>query len=190
MNDLQHVNAVQCTRESRESTEEHVCRSLFESYYDKLLSFALLYVKYYDAAQDVVSEVFYKVFKNPKKISKIRDINFYLHKSVKNQSINYLKSRKRFVHINEQELNFEDVRVSYEDPERQFLTKELRQQIVDTITNLPPKRKLVYQLITENGLKQKEVAELMNISSRTVENHMLEATRQLRAKLTKYLDIE
>ena len=74
------------------------------------------------------------------------------------------------------------------NPERLFLDDELRNIIFRTVENLPPRRKMIYKLIKDDGMKYKEVAALMEIVPKTVENHLDLAIKEIRQAVTKYLE--
>lgn len=74
------------------------------------------------------------------------------------------------------------------NPERLFLDDELRNLIYRTVENLPPRRKMIYKLIKDDGLKYKEVAALMEIAPKTVENHLDLAIKEIRQAVTAYLE--
>jgi RNA polymerase sigma-70 factor (ECF subfamily) len=138
-------------------------------------------------ANDLVADVFLKLFRNKSKLEDIKDIQYYLYKSVKNQCISYFKKRREQVSIDE--IEWEEAGYTYEiiNPESEFLTKELADKIEDTINNFPPKRKIIYKMVVIDGLKYKEAAEILDLSVKTIENHLALAVKTLRASIKEYL---
>jgi RNA polymerase sigma factor (sigma-70 family) len=67
----------------------------------------------------------------------------------------------------------------YFDPEKLMLTEEMMRQIKKAINDLPPRCRLIFKLIKEDGLKYREVAELLQLSVKTVEAQMAIALRRL-----------
>ena len=67
----------------------------------------------------------------------------------------------------------------YFDPEKLMLTAEMMKRVQKAINDLPPRCQLIFKLIKENGLKYREVAELLNLSVKTVENQMTTAIRKI-----------
>ena len=152
----------------------------------------MFYLGSIELAEDVVSDVFLKLFKNKKRLLKIRDIRFYLYKSVKNQSTTYLKrlKRKRSLDLDIDDFRMEEFILDSRTPEDEYLSKELRAKVQKSIQSLPKQRRVVYQLITEDKLKYKEAAELLGLSVKTVDNHLTLAIKQIRKRIDSYLDSE
>lgn len=159
----------------------------FRKYYEKLIKIALLYVRDYSNAEDIVSEVFIKILKYKNKLHEIERIDGYFFRMVKNQCLDFLKQKVNqpiFKQFDEHEDHYfhreADLRAEIEG-------NELKTIINQCIEKFPPKRKIVYKLIKENGLKYKEVAEILSISPKTVENHIDLALKSLRTVIENYL---
>jgi RNA polymerase sigma-70 factor (ECF subfamily) len=150
-----------------------------------------MYVGNLEAAEDVVSEVFFKFFKMGRKIAEIDDVTYYLYRSVKNQSISYLR---RNVHLTPMYLAHPDTEalgelsIDLHDPHQEFLKNDLQERLQKAISGLPKQKKTIYRLILFERLKYKEVAELLNLSPKTVENHMIEATRKVRLAISHQME--
>src|SRR5690606_37710903 len=74
------------------------------------------------------------------------------------------------------------------DPHELLMEQELSERVNRIIQNFPPKRKMVYKLIREEGFSYRQVADLMEISERTVEVHLKLAIKDLRENVDQYLD--
>ena len=168
-------------------SDEDAAREFFEIFHPKLVRFAAIYISSTSMANDLVADVFLKLFRNKSKLEDIRDIQYYLYKSVKNQCISYYKKRRYEVSIDE--IEWEDAGYTYEiiSPESEFLTKELAGLIEDIINNFPPKRKIIYKMVVIDGLKYKEAAEILDLSIKTIENHLALAVKTLRGSIREYL---
>lgn len=160
----------------------------FDYYYPRLIRFSLLFVKYHTYAEEIVSEVLVKIFKNRKKLAKMDHLRGYIFIVVKNESLKFLakvnKQNSIIQSIGEDEEDF--IIQSNETPEEIYLEHELNDVITDAIKNLPPKRKMVFQLVKEEGLRYKDVAEALGISIKTVEIHMGLATKGIADALKAY----
>ncbi len=158
----------------------------FDCYHSKLIKFAHLYVPNYNQAEDIVSEVLIKLLKNRKTLHKIEKFEGYLFTMIKNQSLNFIKqNKKNFNHLSVD--NMEDfLSTDRIDPYEKYLESELRNLLNKTIELLPPKRQMVFKFIKDEGMSQKEVAELMNISVRTVEVHLKLAVMEVRKVIKEY----
>ncbi|MFY0653511.1 MAG: sigma-70 family RNA polymerase sigma factor [Cyclobacteriaceae bacterium] len=166
--------------------DERAFTIFFERYHAKLIQFALLFVPHIEQAEDVISNVLIRLIKNADKVFKMHNLEGYLFISVKNEALNFLKKEgKHKLNVIDQDSDFHSH--EYVDPMEKLLEKELRQLITRTVEGFPPKRKMVYKLIKDEGLKYKEVATLMDLSKRTVEVHLKLAIKELRATVRKYM---
>jgi RNA polymerase sigma-70 factor (ECF subfamily) len=118
---------------------------------------------------------------------KIDNVSAYLFLSCKNQSLTYLKKNK-LRSINSLELINDNSSIGNSNPEEEVITQELQKVINHAIDNLPPRRKLVFQMIKDDGLSYKEVGELLGISTKTVDNQLTSAIAELRKKVSAYLN--
>lgn len=158
----------------------------FESFYytmfNRLIRFCMYYVEQREPAEEIVSEVFVKCWNNRKSLTHIDLPETYLFVAVKNQSIKY---RKKFssIHLVEIEATHETQLVDLADPALKLERKELHHRLDTAIETLPTQARMVFRLIKENGLKYKEVAEILEISPRTVQTQLFRAIAKLRALL-------
>lgn len=169
-------------------SDQEAAREFFEIFHPKMVRFAVIYTSSVHIANDIVSEVFMKLFRNRDRLTEIRDIQYYLYRSVKNQCITYIRRQKNEMSVDE--IVWEDAGYTYEiqNPESEFLTKELVSEIEEIVNNFPPKRKIIYKMVVIDGLKYKEAAEILNLSVKTIENHLALAVKDLRQKIRKYLN--
>lgn len=157
--------------------DEQAYKELFHHFYPSLYQFALSIVKTGQIAEEVVSDVFIRIWRKRAALSRIRNLKLYLFTSTKNTSLNYLRQQKR-----ETELP-DDYRVQlrsvYFNPEELLITAEMINRIQRAIHQLPPRCQLIFKLAKEDGLKHKEVAGLLNLSIKTVENQLALALRKI-----------
>ena len=158
----------------------------FNRYYARLLKFSLTYVKSRELAEEVVSDVFVKLWQKRTGLLEIKSIDSYLYISVKNQSLNYLQKSE-----NQPTTPLEDVPAAYTTetltPERTLLASELQAEIFRAVERLPPQCKIIFKLIREDGLKYKEVAEIMSISVKTIEVQIGIAIKKISVDLRAHL---
>ena len=163
-------------RSGRESAYEQ----LFAEYYKSLSLFALRYVSDLETAKEIVQELFVALYENRKSLLISTSLRAYLYRSVRNRCLNYLKhiqvDRK---HIEIMQLNQE----SSEDLEASMEKTELECRIYQVVSELPPRCQDIFTKSRVNGMKNKEIAELLEISIRTVETQISNALKVLREKL-------
>ncbi|PKV51210.1 RNA polymerase sigma-70 factor (ECF subfamily) [Aquimarina sp. MAR_2010_214] len=167
---------------------EEAFKILFELYYGKLLYVAQSYVSNKEEAEEIVQDVFVKTWKNRKNIA--TNINGYLFKSTKNSCLDYLRSKKyklsKANNIVQLEAFINHKALADKDASS-ILEKELEQQIQTGIELLPKKCKKVFVKSRIEGLKNREISDELDISIKTVENHMSKAIKHMRLHLREFL---
>lgn len=165
--------------------EEAALTKLIERFSTELYIFALGIVKRKEVAEEIVSDIFFRLWNDRKNIGRIQNIRSYLTTAVRNNSLVYLRSKINKPHLTLDEIdNFE--LEPLQCPETILIDKETMDLINKTIAELPAKNKMAFTLAKINGLKYKEIALLMSISPRTVENHIATALE----RIDKILSIE
>jgi len=163
---------------------EEAFRSLFLALYPDLCQFSFSLLKSMDIATEIVDDVFVRLWKSKDAISEIENIRVYLYKATKNASLNHL-SRIAQRNIYEQYDDLEIVLTDDSNPENLLITNEILFKIREAVESLPPRCKMIFKLVREDGLKYKNVAEILNISVKTVDAQMVIAVSQLRKRLKK-----
>lgn len=169
---------------SRED-DEQAFACLFRHFYDRLLHFCIQYVHVREAAEEIVSDVFVKLWHRRSELDKVVNLQVYLFVAVKNHSLNYLEqySHMRIVPIHETGMaNLSNST----DLERDLEWKELRFKMDQIVASLPEQCRRIFKLIKEDGFRYKEVAEILNISPRTVETQLFRAMRRLNDGLMRF----
>lgn len=171
-----------------ENDDRDAFNQFFAMYYTRLIQFALLFINRREVAEDIVSEVLVQLLREKKELYKVEHFEGYLFFSVKNTALNYIK--KQELHLSYCSREKEEVYwlTGVSSPIEKVLEEELRHVIFQTVERLPERRKIVYKLIKDEGLKYKEVAELLDISVKTVENHLDIAVKEIREVVENYLD--
>jgi len=152
---------------------------LYRFLYSRLIRFSVYYVGDKQAAEDLVTEVFVKCWENRTSGTSILNPESYLFIAVKNQSLKYLKKNSSVTFIDLVDVD-EDISVTAQTPQYILERKELHKQLNLAIESLAPQAREVFRLIKEGGMKYKEVAEMLNISPRTVQTQLFRAIAKLR----------
>jgi RNA polymerase sigma-70 factor, ECF subfamily len=157
---------------------------LFKLYYAPLCLFSHKFIADNDECEEIVQGFFMKLWDKREKIEINTSVKNYLFSSVRNSCFNYLKHKK--IH----NLYQKQVLQGYEDPQNDysyfFLEADLYEKIDNAISELPDRRREIFVLSREKGLKYKEIAEQMGLSIKTVEAQMGSALKTLREKLKPY----
>ncbi|MBO9675018.1 MAG: RNA polymerase sigma-70 factor [Sphingobacteriaceae bacterium] len=155
---------------------------LYRFLYTRLIKFSIYYVADKQVAEDLVAEIFVKCWENRATSTHVLNPESYFFIAVKNQSLKYLKKNSSFTFIDLDDAE-EDISVTTLTPEYIMETKELHRQLDFAIAGLAPQAATVFRLIKESGMKYKEVAELLDISPRTVQTQLFRAIAKLRMVL-------
>lgn len=152
-------------------------KELYALFFKSLQQFAISFVRSPEVAEEIVSDVFIKVWKKRAGLSRISNLKLYLFISTRNGSLNYLRTQKKSILHPEQYLV--QLQSIYFNPEKLMLTAEMMNRVQKAINDLPPRCQLIFKLIKEDGLKYREVADLLHLSLKTIENQMAIAIRKI-----------
>ncbi len=160
---------------------------LFKAQFKGLHGYAFSIIKDTIVAEEVVQNVFYKLWERKGQIEIETSLKAYLYKAVYNDSLNYIKHQKvrlaYAAHITRQS----DKEV--ENASGKVLTGELKEKIHRAMNELPEQCRTIFQLSRFEGLKYQEIANVLGLSIKTVENQMGKALKILRTKLADYLPL-
>ena len=161
---------------------------IFNTYYNGLLLNALKILNNRDDAEEIVQDVFVKLWSHFDKTKYKGNLKGYLYAAVKNSCLNYLK-HKSIESKYQEEVKQNEMTVNYREVLNSAENKELLDAIEKAINTLPEKWKEVFLLSRTNNLTYKEIAEKLQISQKTVEKYISESLRTLRRQLSDYLPL-
>ena len=156
--------------------------TFFELYNTRVYSYALKILHLPDVAEDVVQEVFIKVWNHRAQLPSINNIESWVITITRNQIYNHLRSLAQEEKFIRQVL----AENSSNETVESMAFNELHNLLQQAINNLSPQQKKVYELSRNEGLSRKEIAELLGISSNTVKTYMQEALRDIRHFLKQH----
>lgn len=158
--------------------DEQAFNKLFRSLYPSLVHFSTDIVHTKSQAEEIVADVLMKIWQQRELLLEVDKLRVYLFVAVKNHSYNYL--RKFSPWTTELSDNNIGTLVYGNSPEDDIMFRELQLQLHKAIEALPEQCRQVYKLVKDDGLKYKEVAEILNISPRTVETQLFRAIKKIR----------
>lgn len=158
---------------------------VYHEYFPGMCNFAFTITKREDEAKELVQDVFFSIWSKREAWQPKGSIRSYLYKAVKNRALDSLKHQKV-------ERKWEQtIRNMYysniQSPEDDFCNSELANIIEESINKLPERRKMIFLLSREHDLTYKDIANVLEISIKTVETQMGRALKSLRKILTAYL---
>lgn len=158
--------------------DEAAYKELFMILFHSLTRFATGIVHSKETAEEIVSDVFISIWNDRVRLNEIDDLQLYIFIAVKNNAIRKLKQQNKRVTISIDEIDVE-MDSLYQNPEDQVMSTESLQHIEAAINSLPPRARLVFKLAKEDKMRYKEIANLLNISVKTVDNQLAIALKKL-----------
>lgn len=153
----------------------------FKEYYSPLCNYAFSIIPDKNFCEDIVQDIFLKIWDRPPQIS--TSVSSYLYKAVKNSCIDHLKKGYTNSMISLDEI--EDPMDSPMEINREKNLLELKEKVETAINNLPPKCREIFLMRRNMEMSYDEISTILNISKKTIENHMNSAIRKIRAQLSK-----
>ena len=166
--------------------DETALRQLFEMFAAGLLRFSFSILKNKELSEEVVSDVFFKIWVHRAKLEEIENFKAYLFTSARNTALNYLDKEKRNWAIQLEDLSV-PLQINEICPETELISKELKEAIGRAIDHLPERCKLIYSLAKIEQLKYKEIAQILDISVKTIDHQLTIAIRKIGEEIQQYL---
>ncbi len=160
---------------------------VFSYYYSGLCAYCERITNNQDVSEDIVQELFLNLWIKHHKIKIESSLKNYLFTSVKNRSIDYIKSEqrktKKLIHLTEEPLQYENLSSLW------FAETELQAVVEKSLQKLPPRCREIFELSRLDGLKNQQIADKLSLSKRTVELQVSNALKQLRIDMAAYLPL-
>jgi RNA polymerase sigma-70 factor (family 1) len=163
--------------------DEAAFKQVYGSFYKRLFQFALAIVKTRESAEEIVEDVFVRIWQQKAAMPSIHNLRVYLYTATKNASLNFLslKARESITHP------FDHIHIELAGsgitPEEILITAEMYRKLQEAVEALPPRCKMIFKLVREDGLRYKEIAEILNISVNTIDVQMAIAVKRIAAAL-------
>lgn len=156
---------------------------IYNQYRNKVYNYAYQLSKSADTAEEIVQEVFIRIWQKREQINTDFSFQGYIKKITLNHVLNHLKKISREKAL--QEEVFLHIEGNTSRAEDKLLEKELRKVYEEAIDSLPAQKKLIYQMVRTEELSHEEIAVKLSISKNTVKNHMVEASKFVREYVRK-----
>lgn len=163
---------------------------LFKQTHPRMMGYCQLFVKERKDAEDIVQECFFSLWENRQKIDLHKSVESLLFVSLRNRCLNYLKEHSKYsfnsIHegITPNELQYL-YQIDFTEKKEMSLEEQLVEALKNAIDELPERKRDILIKNKIDGKKQKEIAEELGISVKTVEKHLHEAKIELKQKLEK-----
>ena len=167
--------------------DEVAFEQVFKTHFKRLHAYAFTILRDETEAEEMVQQVFFKLWERNENLSLTGSVTAYLYRAVHNESLNYIKHQKvrsdHKLHIAYSMKN------EVEHPAKRVLAGEVEKKIHAALNELPEQRRTIFQMSRFDELKYREIADKLGISVKTVENQMGKALKLLRTKLVDFLTL-
>lgn len=158
---------------------ENTLHKLFTDYYSSLCSFAMYYIGDYNIVEDLVQDVFVKLWETKEKWSKVEDFSAYAYQMVRYRCFNYLRDEKikgQAIANFSEEIDIMEI--------NNYIAEETYRVVINSVNELPPACRTIFSMTLE-GHKAKDIAEQLGIAVETVKKQKQIARKILKEKLGK-----
>ena len=155
-------------------------------YWSDLYSYAYNILRNKVICEEIVQEIFFSLWNKRSELKITHSLKAYLFTAIKFQTLNYLKSEKVKKHYTESYSNFGKIFFDNSNEENIYFS-DLRSKVENEVSKLPEKCQQIYRLSRDEHQSIKNIADLLNISHKTVENQLTKALKYLRSSLGDFL---
>jgi RNA polymerase sigma-70 factor, ECF subfamily len=157
--------------------------SLFRSSYVSLVRYAKTMIKDHDTAEEIVQDLFFRLWQDKENLKIESSLNGYLFRSVHNRCLHFIE-HNRVIARHAEEISYSQSE-NQESPSDILNYKELQEKIARIIEKLPERCGKIFTMSRFEGLKYNEIAEKLSVSVKTVEANMGRALKEFRKELTQ-----
>ncbi|MDP4131298.1 MAG: RNA polymerase sigma-70 factor [Bacteroidota bacterium] len=159
--------------------DQQAYKELYILFYPSLFHFIRDMIKSRQVAEEIVSDVFMKIWENRKTLENILNLRVYCFVAAKNLSLNQLEKQKREITCDIDEFAHRITGNMTADPEQLMISEEMLKLIHEVVEALPPRCRMAFKLVKESGFRYKEAAEILNVSVKTIENQLAIAIKKI-----------
>lgn len=159
--------------------EEKALADIYVHFHKRLCDFAKALLRSNEVAEEVVEDIFVKLWSRREKINEIENLTIYLYVAVKNKALNALSQMAK--ELANKPFDYLDIPVKDTscNPHDLLITSEMMLRMQHAIEALPPRCKMIFKLVREDGLKYKEISQILNISVNTIDAQMAIAVKRI-----------
>ncbi|HEY0611040.1 MAG TPA: RNA polymerase sigma-70 factor [Chitinophaga sp.] len=166
--------------------DEAAFRCLFDRYRGRIYTYALRLSENTSLADEVVQDVFLKVWLKRKDLTGVENFSAWLYAIARNRMFDMMKQQAR--ELQTRETVQQEGAACVNNAELSLLEKEQQVLLKDALAKLSPRQQLIYNLSRDRGMKHEEIADTLNISRNTVKTHLVHALRVIRDHLSPYIN--
>lgn len=179
---MSEVKQLRRTLQRIKNDDEHAFRQLFRKFSSTVYSFSLKLTRSESQAEEIVQEVFLKLWVRRDTLTAIDNFGAYLFTMTRHLALNVLKHKA--IEARAKALLAEATPAGHCETEDIVVYRDYEQLLDKAVRHLPPQQQTVYRLCRHEGLQYEEVARRLKISRLTVKTHMQQALRTIRSQFT------
>jgi RNA polymerase sigma-70 factor (ECF subfamily) len=179
-NDLPNVAAESEDMQDIVNDDVEAFENLFNTYCQPLINFTYRYVRDVQVAENLMQEVFVRIWTKRKQLDPTANVKAYLYTAAKNEALKYLRHNK-VVSSNARDIL--GLKKEVKTPETTLDENELAAAVQQAVDELPEKGRMIFSMSKYDGLTYAQIAQIQNISKKTVETHIGRALKFLRQRL-------
>ncbi|HTE00589.1 MAG TPA: RNA polymerase sigma-70 factor [Mucilaginibacter sp.] len=164
--------------------DESAFAEIFKRYRSRLYRFALRFCKSPTIAEELTHDTFLKIWTGRNELDQVTHFGTYLFTIARNKALNHLRSIAREERMKDQ--LYQSLKEGHNDTVELLEANESSRLVQEAVGQLSPQRKLIYALSREEGLNHEQIADKLGLSKSTVNNHLTESLKQIRAYLGKH----
>lgn len=158
--------------------------AFFLHYYPQVKNFINRLIQNDEDAEDLSQDIFTNLWQNRESLSEVENLNAYLYHIAKNTVYRYIKRNLLFKNYQEkQSVNDSLLQLTSNQTEEELRVHEVELLVALAVSKMPPQRQKIYKMSREKGMNNEQIALELNISKRTVENHLTQALADIRKLL-------
>lgn len=161
-------------------------KEVFILFEKKLYYFVFSITKSEYIAEEIIQEVFIKVWENRESLDPSRSFDSFIYTMTRNLTYNYLRDASHRQSI-QNEL-WTNINHHYLQVEEEVILAEYQELVQEIVRDLPQQKRSIYQMSREQGKSNSEIAYILGLSPKTVKNHLWETMRIIKSKLGPYLE--
>jgi RNA polymerase sigma-70 factor (ECF subfamily) len=165
---------------------EEAFSTLFERYRSKLYYYLLRHTKSNEISEEIVIDIFMKLWKGRELADQIQEVSAFFHKIGYYKALDFLRTTARKQQLSRVYID-RAKQVEEKMPDELMIDEETKILLLQAVNQLPPQRKLVYQLSREEGLSHEQIAQMLRLSKSTVNNTIVSASRSISEYLKKHV---
>jgi RNA polymerase sigma-70 factor (ECF subfamily) len=161
---------------------------LFARYHERLFQYISMFIKSPQIAEEVVMDVFVKIWLARDLIGQVENFNSFLFRMAHNKAIDFLRMVAKMPDF--KELMWDTLQIpASDDADAPVLRAEFEKKVRDAMSSLSEQRRKVFEMSRDQELSHEQIASRLGLSKNTVNSHIVEAKRFIREYLSKSMDI-